>query len=49
MSYINHVEKCEATFKQADMYVEEIEEQLGDDHNEDGYSVSGTDTDDDNE
>lgn len=49
ISYINHVKKCEVTFKQADMYVEEIEEELDDNHDEDDYSVSGTDADDDNE
>ena len=34
-SYVNHVKQCEATFKKADIYVEEIEEELNDDYDED--------------
>lgn len=37
------------TFKQVDIYFEEIEDELDDDHDEDQYSVSGTDADGDNE
>ncbi|CAF3685128.1 unnamed protein product [Rotaria sp. Silwood1] len=48
-SYINHVKQCEATFKKADNYVEQIEEELNDDRDEDDYSAYGTDTDDDDE
>ncbi len=49
ISYVNHVKQCKATFKKADSYVEEIEEELNDDHDEDDYSICGTDTDDDDE
>ncbi len=49
ISYINHINKCEVTFKKADMYVEEIEEGLDDNQGEDGYSAYSTDTSDDND
>ncbi|CAF5182968.1 unnamed protein product, partial [Rotaria sp. Silwood1] len=46
-SYINHVQQSETTFKQVDVYIEEIEEKLNDDCDDDVYSGYGTDTDDD--
>ncbi len=48
-SYVNHVKQFETTLENTDSYVEEIEEELYDDHDEDDYMVCGTDTDDDDE
>ena len=46
-SCVDHVRQCEMTFKTADNYVEQIEEELNDDQDEDDNSAYGTDTDDD--
>jgi len=45
-SYVSHIKQCEKTFKKADIYFEEIEEELNDDYDEDNYSAYSTDTDD---
>ncbi|CAF3985209.1 unnamed protein product, partial [Rotaria sordida] len=45
-SYINHIKQCEVTFKKADTYVEEIEEEINE-HDDDDYSTSSTDDADD--
>ncbi|CAF3860153.1 unnamed protein product [Rotaria sordida] len=46
ISYVNHVKQYEKAFKKADIYVEEIEEELNDDYDEDNYSAYSADTDD---
>ncbi len=33
--YVSQVKQCKVTFKKTDSYVEEIEEELNDDHDED--------------
>jgi hypothetical protein len=49
ISYVNHIKQCKATFKKADIYVEGIEDELNDDHDDDDDSVYSTDTDSDDE